>query len=425
MLKIDSLILDIDGTIWNSTEVVAKGWNKAIEDTYPQVKRVTAKILQQQFGKPMNVIADNLFPELNQQQKDELLEHCCVEEHEAIKENTTDITYPMVRETIKKLSKIVPIYIVSNCQSGYIELVCEKNGITEYITDNECFGNNGKSKADNIKLIIERNNLKHPVYVGDTQGDCDSCKEAGVPFVFASYGFGKVDQYLYRIEEFAQLEDLFKSYDYIFLDLDGTLTDPALGITNSFVHAFKYFGLEVPSYEKLCTFIGPPLVETFKTHLGFDDKKAAEGVKAYREYFADKGLFENSVYEGIEDLLMLLKSQGKHLIVATSKPEPYSVRILEHFGLAKYFDAICGSCMDETRSKKSEVIEYALKSNNIADKSKVLMIGDREHDVIGAQQNGLKSCGILYGYGNMQEFINVKADYILQTVEDLMNFLSC
>lgn len=424
MLKIDSLILDIDGTIWNSTNVVATGWNKAIEDTYPHVNRVNAEILQKQFGKPMNVIADNLFPELNQQQKDELLEHCCVEEHEAIKSNTANITYPNVVETIKKLSKKVPIYIVSNCQSGYIELVCEKNGITEYISDSECYGNNGKSKADNIKLIIERNNLKHPVYVGDTQGDCDSCKEAGVPFVFASYGFGNVDQYFYRIEDFSQLELLFESFDYLFFDLDGTLTDPALGITNSFVHAFEHFGLEVPSYETLCTFIGPPLVETFKTHLGFSEEKAMEGVKAYREYFADKGLFENSVYDGIEGMLKVLKEGGKHLVVATSKPEPYAIKIMEHFGLSKYFDSICGSLLDESRSKKAEVIEYALKLNNVTDKSKVLMIGDREHDIFGAQQNGLKSCGILFGYGNMTEFVNAKADFIFSDINSLKDFLS-
>ena len=149
-------------------------------------------------------------------------------------------------------------------------------------------------------------------------------------------------------------------FKYIFFDLDGTLTDPAQGITNSFIHALKYFGVEIPSYETLCTFIGPPLVDTFKTQFGFDEEKAQLGVKKYREYFADKGLFENSVYPGIENLLKELISNGKHLIVATSKPEEYSIRILEKFGLSKYFQHICGSNMDETRSKKDEVIKYAL-----------------------------------------------------------------
>ncbi len=214
-------------------------------------------------------------------------------------------------------------------------------------------------------------------------------------------------------------------FEYYFFDLDGTLTDPAQGITNSFVHAIKYFGLEVPSYEKLCTFIGPPLVATFQNEFGFDDEKSTEGVKKYREYFAQKGIFENKVYDGIEDLLAQLKKRGKHLVVATSKPEEYSVKILEHFKLAEYFDYVCGSNMDETRSKKEEVIEYALEKCRAADKtgfdkSKVLMIGDREHDIIGAKKNGIKSCGVLYGYGSRQELEAADADCIVDNVRNLL-----
>ena len=211
-------------------------------------------------------------------------------------------------------------------------------------------------------------------------------------------------------------------FDYYFFDLDGTLTDPAQGITNSFIHAIKYFGLEVPSYEKLCTFIGPPLVATFQNEFCFDEEKCMEGVKKYREYFAQKGIFENKVYDGIENVLAHLQSKGKHLLVATSKPEEYSVKILEHFKLAEYFDYICGSNMDETRSKKEEVIEYALGKCGIgaADKAKVLMIGDREHDIIGAKKNGIKSCGVLYGYGSRPELEAADADYIVDNVRNLL-----
>lgn len=210
-------------------------------------------------------------------------------------------------------------------------------------------------------------------------------------------------------------------FDYYFFDLDGTLTDPAMGITNSFIHALTFFGIEIPSYEKLCTFIGPPLVTTFKNEFGFDDEKCMLGVKKYREYFAEKGLFENKVYDDVEKMLIDLKTKNKHLVVATSKPEEYSVRILKHFNLDKYFDFICGSNMDETRSKKEEVIDYALKKCKITDKSKVIMIGDREHDIIGAKKNGLMSCGILYGYGNREELKAAGADFIFENVIDLLN----
>ena len=208
-------------------------------------------------------------------------------------------------------------------------------------------------------------------------------------------------------------------FDYLFFDLDGTLTDPAQGITNSFIHALKYFGIEIPSYETLCTFIGPPLPETFKTQFGFDEQKVAEGVKKYREYFATKGLLENSVYPGIPELLAGLKAAGKKLVVATSKPEEYSVRIIEHFGLAQYFENVCGSLMDESRSRTDEVIAYAIERNHISDKSKILMIGDRKHDILGAKKIGLKSCGVLFGYGSRKELEEAGADFISENVSRL------
>ena len=209
-------------------------------------------------------------------------------------------------------------------------------------------------------------------------------------------------------------------FSYYFFDLDGTLTNPAQGITNSFKHAFKELGLEIPSYETLCTFIGPPLVSTFKNYCGFNDEQAQDAVKKYREYFGKKGLFENEVIEGIPELLASLCNQHKHLVVATSKPEEYAKQILQHFDLDKYFDHICGSLMDETRSKQSEVIEYALETCGKPDKSEVVMMGDREHDIFGAKECGLKSCGVLFGFGNEEEFKAAGADYIVKNVEDIL-----
>ncbi len=208
---------------------------------------------------------------------------------------------------------------------------------------------------------------------------------------------------------------------YYFFDLDGTLTDPALGITNSFKNAIRHFGMEIPSYEKLCTFIGPPLVTTFKNEFNFDEEKTKEGVKAYREYFSTKGIFENKVYDGIPQLLKNLKARDKTLVVATSKPEEFAVKIIDHFGLSEYFTYVCGSCMDETRSTKAEVIKYALGLCGIyeAQKEQVLMIGDRSHDIVGAKENGIESCGVLFGYGSREELESAGADYIAATVKEL------
>lgn len=214
-------------------------------------------------------------------------------------------------------------------------------------------------------------------------------------------------------------------FTHIFFDLDGTLTDPAQGITNSFIHALKFYGMEIPSYEELCKLIGPPLPYSFETTFGFSHEKAMEAVAKYREYFSTKGLFENKVYDGIPELLQTLKEKGKHLVVATSKPEEYSIKIIEHFGLAKYFDFVCGSLMDESRSKKDEVIAYALERCGLGedDKQNVLMVGDRFHDIEGAKKNNLKSCGVLFGYGSREELQNAGADYIVKSLKDLLEVI--
>lgn len=208
-------------------------------------------------------------------------------------------------------------------------------------------------------------------------------------------------------------------YDWLFFDLDGTLTDPAEGITNSVVHALECMGYGVPSYETLCTFIGPPLNDSFHNIGGVPEDRLPEAIFKYREYFSTKGIFENKVYPGIADMLDRLQKAGKKLVVATSKPEDFSVRIIEHFGLARFFENVCGSCMDETRTKKGEVIEYALERNAIKDRSRVLMIGDRKHDVIGAHENGIACCGVLYGYGPRTELEEAGADLIATDLTEL------
>ena len=208
-MKFDSIILDVDGTIWDTTDIVAEAWNHAIDRLFPQVPHVTGNILKGQFGKTMQVIADNLFTGLDKAQKTTLMEECCHQEQLALKANTRNITYDGVVETIKELHDSgVPLFIVSNCQKGYIEVVIAKNRIADFITDFECYGNNGNGKAENIKLLCERNGLHCPVYVGDTQGDADACKDAGVSFVWAAYGFGTAAQYFARIDSFKELKNV-------------------------------------------------------------------------------------------------------------------------------------------------------------------------------------------------------------------------
>lgn len=215
-----------------------------------------------------------------------------------------------------------------------------------------------------------------------------------------------------------------KDYKYILFDLDGTLTDPKVGITKSVAYALEYYGIKVENLDDLCKFIGPPLVDSMMKFYGFDKEKAEEAVEKYREYFGPYGIYENEVYEGVENLLKILKESGKVIVLATSKPIVYAKKILEHFHLAQYFDYVAGSELDGTRIKKGDVITYALEQAKITDKSQAVMIGDREHDIIGANENGLDSIGVLYGYGCMEEFQKYGANAVAETVEELMKLLT-
>ena len=208
-------------------------------------------------------------------------------------------------------------------------------------------------------------------------------------------------------------------YDIILLDLDGTLTDPGVGITNSVKYALEKWDIKVEDRSELYKFIGPPLVDSFKKYYGFSDEESLKALKYYREYFSVKGLFENEKYEGIDAFLENLKKNGKSIVLATAKPEKYAVQILKHFGIYEYFDFIAAATMDETRNKKADVIEYAIKSFGIKDISKAIMVGDREDDILGAKKFGMDSLGVLYGYGSREELETAGATYVAENPADV------
>ena len=211
---------------------------------------------------------------------------------------------------------------------------------------------------------------------------------------------------------------------YILFDLDGTLTDPGMGITNSVAHALAHFGITVTDRTQLYRFIGPPLMDSFMEYYGFTEEQATEAVDVYREYFADRGWAENTVYEGIEAMLSELAAAGKVLLVTTSKPQIFAERILNHFGLARYFTHICGVALQAPRGySKADVIREALDRAGVTDLNSAIMVGDRHHDIDGAKAVGLSSVGVLYGYGNRAEHEIAGADAIAESVDALKQLL--
>ena len=207
-------------------------------------------------------------------------------------------------------------------------------------------------------------------------------------------------------------------FKYVLFDLDGTLTDPGLGITNSVMNSLSKFGITVTDRSELYKFIGPPLMESFKKYYGMSDEDATKAIEYYRDYFKVIGMTENEVYDGIPEMLAALKNRGQKIILATSKPEEFAIKILEYFDLLKYFDFVAGATMDGTRSEKSDVIKYAINEASIS-VDKAVMVGDRKHDIIGAIENNLPSIGVLFGYGSEEELSEAGANYIAKDVNEL------
>lgn len=219
-------------------------------------------------------------------------------------------------------------------------------------------------------------------------------------------------------------------FNYILFDLDGTLTDPKLGITSSVQYALRALGIEEPSLDKLEPFIGPPLADSFREFYGLDEGQIETAIAKYRERFNDRGIYENEIYPGIAEMLAALKASGKKLSIASSKPTQFVERILDYFDIRTYFDVIVGSNMDGTRSKKEEVVEEALRQMLPSEmtpaekKAAVAMVGDRRFDIEGAREHGITSVGVAFGYAPEGELEQAGADYIVDTVNALLEVLN-
>lgn len=203
------IIFDMDGTLWDSAENVAKSWNLAVEKAGYQREEITAEDMYRVMGKTMDKIAEILFPDIIGNARNELLESCCEGENDYLREHG-GILYPNLQETLEVLKKDYHLYIVSNCQAGYIEAFLDYYKLWDFIEDIECFGNNGKQKGENIADLYNRNELEKAVYVGDIQGDYDATMEAGLPFIHAAYGFGTINQEVPSISELKELPEVVK-----------------------------------------------------------------------------------------------------------------------------------------------------------------------------------------------------------------------
>lgn len=217
-----------------------------------------------------------------------------------------------------------------------------------------------------------------------------------------------------------------KNYHTIAFDLDGTLTDPKRGLTSAFAYGLKKVGVTFESLESLKKFIGPPLRDSFRDEYGLSEKDADDALMLFREYFGVYGWWDNELYEGIHDLLSSLRAAGKKIVLATSKPEVYSSKILKLFGLTEYFDFAEGASFDSSRERKCDVLDYALSKVGVCtpeEKAGAVLVGDTKFDIEGARICGVDSIGVTYGYGTEADLANEGATYIAKTVAEVKKIL--
>lgn len=212
-------------------------------------------------------------------------------------------------------------------------------------------------------------------------------------------------------------------YDIFLFDLDGTLTDPKLGITSCVQYALESFGISEPDRDKLLPFIGPPLKDSFMEFYGMNAAEADKAVEKYRERFSALGMYENEILVGTEQMLSTLRKMGKKLVVATAKPYVFAVEILRHFNILEFFDEVVGADMNGPLNHKPSIIGEAIKRVGEGNKHKMIMIGDREMDITGAKINGIASVGVRFGYAKEMELENAGADYIADTMQELEDLL--
>ena len=436
----DSIIFDVDGTLWDVRDAVALAWRDVITELTDWEINFDDKSLGAMFGKTMDTIFFHFYPNSTREEYEKITGTIYKRQKEYLIKYAPDL-YEGVADTLKKLSEKYKLFIVTNAQRGYIDTVFAVHDVQKYFTDWMCFGDTNASKDVTIRQIIERNSLKNAVYVGDTQGDANSCEKAGIPIVYAAYGLGTVEKPWKSIDKFSELENIFleknddkeavkasdvsetQKIDTVIFDLDGTLLYTIEDLAASTNYALKKNGMPVRSLEEVTAFVGNGVAKLIEravpqgTEKELFDKVFAD----FKEHYAVHNLDHTRPYPGIMEMLSELKKQGYGVAVVSNKLQSATKSLCEHF-FGNLIDVVVGDNPNMAKKPEADMVNEALYRLNKS-RANAVYVGDSEVDIETAKNAGMKLIMVEWGFRKRADMERLGADCFINRADDIFDVI--
>ena len=440
--KFDSIIFDVDGTLWDVRDAVAHAWRDVITELTDWEINFDGKSLGAMFGKTMDTIFFHFYPNSTKEEYEKITGVIYKRQKEYLIRYAPDL-YEDVEKTLEKLSHRYKLFIVTNAQRGYIDTVFAVHDVQKYFTDWMCFGDTNASKDVTIRKIIERNNLKNAVYVGDTQGDADSCDKAGIPIVYAAYGLGKVEKPWRSIDKFSELEDIFiekkacneaqesvseKSIaagkiDTVIFDLDGTLLYTIEDLAASTNHALRQYGMPERTLEEVTAFVGNGVAKLIERAVvpGTDKELFDKVFAEFKKHYAVHNLDHTRPYPGIVDMLTGLKEQGYKVAVVSNKLQSATQSLCEHF-FGELVPLAVGDNPSMAKKPEADMVNEALCRLNRS-RANAVYVGDSEVDIETAKNSGMKLIMVEWGFRKRADMEKLGAGCFIDKPEKIFDIL--
>ena len=440
--KFDSIIFDVDGTLWDVRDAVAHAWRDVITELTDWEINFDGKSLGAMFGKTMDTIFFHFYPDSTKEEYEKITGIIYKRQKEYLIRYAPAL-YEGVEKTLEKLSHRYKLFIVTNAQRGYIDTIFAVHDIQKYFTDWMCFGDTNASKDVTIRKIIERNNLKNAVYVGDTQGDADSCEKAGIPIVYAAYGLGRVEKPWRSIDKFSELEDIFPEkkacneaqesvseksiaagkIDTVIFDLDGTLLYTIEDLAASTNHALQQYGMTERTLSEVTAFVGNGVAKLIERAVvpGTDKELFDKVFAEFKKHYAVHNLDHTRPYPGIIDMLTKLKEQGYKVAVVSNKLQSVTQSLCEHF-FGELVMLAVGDNPNMVKKPEADMVNEALYRLERS-RANAVYVGDSEVDIETAKNSGMKLIMVEWGFRKRTDMEKLGAECFIDEPDKIFDVL--